>query len=67
MQFIKSLLVLTVASSAAAFAPTLPGLASVRPRAGMTQISMSDSPTKAKVNYKIELDSPKVATMVRFS
>mmetsp|Transcript_6806 Transcript_6806/g.13690 ORF Transcript_6806/g.13690 Transcript_6806/m.13690 type:complete len:112 (-) Transcript_6806:85-420(-) len=64
MQVIKSILVVALASSAAAFAPALPTLGSVRPRAAMTQISMeAASATKGKVNIKIELDSPKVATM----
>jgi hypothetical protein len=67
MQFFKSLLVLATASSAAAFSPAIPGLSSIHTRTSTTQIRMSasaETQAKGKVNYKIELDSEKVATMV---
>lgn len=61
MQFIKSILVLALAASSAAFSPVLPGLSSVRGASGVTKLSMAE---KGKVNFKIELESEKVANMV---
>ena len=58
---LRAATIAAVAVSAAAFMPSAtPGLGSMSTRKAMTSLNMAE-----KVNLKIDLDSPKVATMVR--